>query len=112
MKITIDYLKDKVHEQFLELQELRKSYDELTKSALRLDKIVKEKQEEIDQLKAREEEHQRLNGKLREEIERLNNIIKRLEEDLREMYLTFGEFSEEYTEKRIKELKGNINEKD
>ena len=41
------------------------------------------------------------------EIERLNNIIKRLEEDLREMYLTFGEFSEEYTEKKIKELKGD-----
>ena len=42
-----------------------------------------------------------------EEIERLNNIIKRLEEDLREMYLTFGEFSEEYTENKIKELKGD-----
>lgn len=41
------------------------------------------------------------------EIERLNNVIKRLEEDLREMYLTFGEFSEEYTEKTIKELKGS-----
>lgn len=41
------------------------------------------------------------------EIERLNNVIKRLEEDLREMYLTFGEFSEEYTENRIKELKGD-----
>lgn len=39
------------------------------------------------------------------EIERLNNIIKRLEEDLREMYLTFGEFSEEYTENCIKKLK-------
>ena len=44
------------------------------------------------------------------EIERLNNIIKRLEEDLREMYLTFGEFSEEYTENRIKELKGEDKE--
>jgi len=44
------------------------------------------------------------------EIERLNNIIKRLEEDLREMYLTFGEFSEEYTEKQIKELKGEDKE--
>lgn len=41
------------------------------------------------------------------EIERLNNIIKRFEEDLREVYLTFGEFSEEYTENRIKELKGS-----
>ena len=41
-----------------------------------------------------------------QEIERLNNIIKRFEEDLREVYLTFGEFSEEYTEKKIRELKG------
>ena len=46
----------------------------------------------------------------KQEIERLNNIIKRLEEDLREMYLTFGEFSEEYTEKKIKELKGSDKE--
>ena len=45
--------------------------------------------------------------KQKEEIERVNNIIKRLEEDLKEMYLTFGEFSEEYTENRIKELKGS-----
>ena len=45
-----------------------------------------------------------------EEIERLNNIIKRFEEDLREVYLTFGEFSEEYTEKKIRELKGEDKE--
>lgn len=54
------------------------------------------------------EENMRLipeNHKLKEEVERLNNIAKRLEEDLREMYLTFGEFSEEYTENKIKELK-------
>ena len=45
------------------------------------------------------------------EIERLNNIIKRLENDLRNMYLTFGEFSEEYTENCIKKLKeGRIDE--
>ena len=56
------------------------------------------------------EENMRLipeNHKLKEDLERLNNIIKRLEEDLREMYLTFGEFSEEYTENKIKELKGD-----
>ena len=47
---------------------------------------------------------------LLEEIERLNNIIKRFEEDLREVYLTFGEFSEEYTEKKIRELKGEDKE--
>ena len=46
----------------------------------------------------------------KQEIERLNNIIKRLEEDLRNMYLTFGEFSEEYTEKCIKKLKGEDKE--
>ena len=50
------------------------------------------------------------NKELKEEIERLNNIIKRLEEDLREMYLTFGEFSEEYTENIIKKLKGEDKE--
>ena len=44
------------------------------------------------------------------EIERLNNIIKKLEVDLRNMYLTFGEFSEEYTENCIKKLKGENNE--
>ncbi len=81
-EVTFESLKDKVHEQFLELQDLRKSYDELTKSALKLDEIIKEKQEEIDQLKAREEEHQELNGELREEIERLNNIINELEKDV------------------------------
>ncbi|MBR3117573.1 MAG: hypothetical protein IKL65_00510 [Bacilli bacterium] len=45
-----------------------------------------------------------------DEIERLNNIIKRLETDLYNMYITFGEFSEEYTENRIKELKGSDKE--
>ena len=47
---------------------------------------------------------------LHKEIERLNNIIKRLEVDLRNMYLTFGEFSEEYTENCIKKLKGSDKE--
>ena len=39
------------------------------------------------------------------EITRLNNIINRMEKDLEEMYITFGEFNEEYTEKKIRELK-------
>lgn len=47
---------------------------------------------------------------LKQEIERLNNIIKRMEEDLKEMYITFGEFSEEYTENRLRELKGSDKE--
>lgn len=46
----------------------------------------------------------------KKEIKRLNNIIKRFEEDLREVYLTFGEFSEEYTENIIKKLKGEDKE--
>lgn len=52
------------------------------------------------------EEQERHIKEANAEIERLNNIIKRLEENLREMYLTFGEFSEEYTENIIKKLKG------
>lgn len=63
--------------------------DELTEYEVDIEKLVDEKDKEI---------------------ERLNNIIKRLEEDLREMYLTFGEFSEEYTEKCIEELKGSDKE--
>ena len=42
------------------------------------------------------------------EIEKLNNIIEKLEVDLRNMYLTFREFSEEYTENCIKELKEEL----
>lgn len=42
-----------------------------------------------------------------EKIERLNNIINRMEINLKEMYMTFGEFNEEYTEKKIRELKGS-----
>lgn len=82
-------LKDKIHEQYMEIQELNKR---------------------VEDLKTINEEHQILNGMLREEIKILNNIIKRMEEDLREMYITFGEFSEEYTEKKIKELKGSDKE--
>ena len=51
--------------------------------------------------------YEELSIEMIKEIERLNNIIKRFEEDLREVYLTFGEFSEEYTEKKIRELKGD-----
>lgn len=39
------------------------------------------------------------------EVDRLNNIINRMEEDLKEMYMTFGKFNEEYTEKQIQKLK-------
>ena len=37
----------------------------------------------------------------------LDNIINELEKELREALLTFGEFSEEYVDKTIKELKGS-----
>ena len=44
------------------------------------------------------------------EIERLNNIIKRLKNDLYNMYITFGEFSDEYTKKCIEELEKGSDE--
>lgn len=75
-------LKDKIHEQYIEIQELNKA-----------------RKFDIE-----------YNKYLQKEIIRLNNIIKRLEEDLREMYLTFGEFSEEYTENVLKKLEGENNE--
>ena len=40
---------------------------------------LEEKDKEIERLKEVEKEHQKLNGELREEIERLNNIINELE---------------------------------
>lgn len=42
---------------------------------------------------------------------KLKNIINELEKELREALLTFGEFSEDYVDKTIKEIKGeNENE--
>lgn len=67
---------------------------------------------QIDWLKEENDRLEDFNEELMEERNRLNNIIKRLEVDLRNMYLTFGEFSEEYTENCIKKLKGESNEED
>jgi hypothetical protein len=69
--------------------------------------IIKEQNKELAKFRPFKSAYE-----MKKEIERLNNIIKRLEEDLKEMYLTFGEFNEEYTENRIKELKGESNEED
>ena len=49
-------------------------------------RYLKEKQEEIEQLKAREKEHQRLNGELREENEKLNSIINKTINSVQEHY--------------------------
>jgi len=51
-------LKDKIHEQYIEIQELNKR---------------------VEDLKTINEEHQILNGMLRKENDRLNNIINGLE---------------------------------
>lgn len=74
---------------------------------LSLNDLVLKQKEEIERLNKAREIDIEYNKYLQKEIIRLNNIIKRFEEDLREMYLTFGEFSEEYTEKKIRELKGS-----
>ena len=61
-------LKDKIHEQYIEIQELNKRAEDL---------------------KTINEEHQILNGMLRKENDRLNNIINELEKELKERYLDF-----------------------
>ena len=61
--------------------------------------------EQCDHLHKDYDEIFEISLKQQEEIERLNNIIKKLETDLYNMYITFGEFSEEYTENCIKKLK-------
>ena len=61
-------LKDKIHEQYMEIQELNKRAEDL---------------------KTINEEHQILNGMLRKENDRLNNIINELEKELKERYLDF-----------------------
>ena len=47
------------------------------------------------------------NGNKEKVIIKQSNIINRMEIELKEMYVTFGEFNEEYTEKKIRELKGS-----
>ena len=58
-------LKDKIHEQYIEIQELNKR---------------------VEDLKTINEEHQILNGMLRKENDRLNTIINELEKWLEEQH--------------------------
>lgn len=42
----------------------------------------------------------------KEEIERLNNIISNMEEELMTIYLDIMEYNEDYAKREIKKLKG------
>ena len=79
-------LKDKIHEQYIEIQELNKR---------------------VEDLKTINEEHQILNGMLRKENDRLNTIINELEKWLndRSEFTNFGVIID-----KLQELKGENNE--
>lgn len=89
-------LKDKIHEQYIEIQELNKRAEDL---------------------KTINEEHQILNGMLRKENDRLNNIInefdKLIENEINESKLE-DDYERvdalEYCLATLKELKGGNNE--
>ncbi len=66
-------------EQYTKEEMIEKYIDELEENCTLSDLWCKS-QEELKELKAREKEHQRLNGELREENERLNNIIDKKEQ--------------------------------
>jgi vacuolar-type H+-ATPase subunit I/STV1 len=59
---------------------------ELEDRFIKLQEVLLKQKQEIDQLKAREKEHQRLNGELREENERLNSIINKTIYSVQEHY--------------------------
>ena len=92
-------LKDKIQEQYMEIQELNKRAEDL---------------------KTINEEHQILNGMLRKENDRLNNIINELEKELKERYLDFKDSECEEIKasayedisilERLKKLKGSDKE--
>lgn len=99
------------------LRQIKKQRDNIQTSALQLDKIVKEKQEEIEKLQRQKEELQ-INGLRQEtlfklEIERLNNNIEILNGDLwniaKLLDLEEGDCVEDILDK-IKELKGSDKE--
>jgi hypothetical protein len=46
------------------------------------------------------------NNELVSEIERLNNIIENMEEELMTIYLDIMEYNEDYAKREIKKLKG------
>ena len=88
-------LKQKV--EYYENFEINKTIDKIR---IENNKRFKEQQEELEFLKQANEEHQKLNGELRVENERLNNIINELEK-----------WSEEYRfanifKNKLQELKG------
>lgn len=82
-------LKDKIHEQYIEIQELNKR---------------------VEDLKTINEDHQILNGMLRKENDRLNNIINELEKWLdKKEKLTFNSWNKGIHEvqRKLQELKGS-----
>lgn len=54
--------------------------------------------------------HRKTNSKLHEEIERLNNIISNMEEELMLLYLDFVEFNVDEAKEEIRKLKGSDKE--
>lgn len=75
-------LKDKIHEQYIEIQELNKA-----------------RKTDIE-----------YNKYLQKEIISLNNIIKRLEKELFEMYVDIAGWDEDYAKKLIKKIEDSSQE--
>ena len=78
--------------------------------------IYEQQEEELENLRKIEKEHQKLNGELREEIRKLNNIINEFEEELKEerTRTKYAHDVERFTAydymlKRLQELKINTN---
>lgn len=63
-----------------------KVVNDLLKRISNLEFDVEDKQRKIESLKQINEEHKKINGELRVENERLNNIINELEKELKEDY--------------------------
>lgn len=78
---------------------------------LDVDEIFKEQQEEIESLKQANKEHQKLNGELRVENERLNNIINKFDKWIDEEYiydeLGMKIFDASRLQDKLQELKGD-----
>lgn len=82
-------LKDKIHEQYIEIQELNKRAEDL---------------------KAINEEHQTLNGMLRKENDRLNNIINEFMEELKWQRKVSLSLNEAFAVSRIDTLINKLQE--
>ena len=70
--------------------------------------IIEENYKEIERLTKVEQEHQRINGELREENKRINNIINELEKDMNRDDLSYVET--QYVLDKLHELKGEDKE--